>query len=297
MQFANSDWRNEWESAQLPKKVVSAILEQGFVTKVAFTMAFKDDDSFESFIERLLNKKKFLGDLDDDWACHPVAGMLRGLWRAPDVAVPKPNNENAVGLQDVTPLPALLGITGTKLEVAQIQELWKRFEKDFPSESLDEHSRPCRQNVHNQKKEGDLRFTPWKFILSEAEWDGSKKTCEKKEKSTFLTFQRDIHEGYVSPSPFGAQWILSLRGICWALVGWRHLAQLMLSCGSLWPMWLYILNMCLKSLVCDRPLAEAEAADMELCRRLGEELEQGWSLAEFLVAVATAYACPLFELC
>ena len=104
-------------------------------------------------------------------------------------------------------------------------------EADFPSESLDEHSRPCRQliqQVYNQKKEGDLRFIPWKFILSDAQWDGSKKTCEKKEQS-FLGFlaeaagHQDIHEGFVSPSPFGVQRILSLRGICWSLVGWCHL--------------------------------------------------------------------------
>ena len=113
--MANSDWKNELESAQLPKE-----------GKVAFTMAFKDDDSFESFIDRLLTKKKILGDLDDDWACHPVAGMLRGLWREPAVAVATPNTGSAVGLPDVTSLPALLGITGTKLEVATIQELWKR---------------------------------------------------------------------------------------------------------------------------------------------------------------------------
>ena len=125
--MANSDWKNELESAQLPKEVVSAILDQGYVTKVAFTMAFKDDDSFETFIERLLTKKKILSDLDDDWACHPVAGMLRGLWHEPAVAVATPNTGSAVGLPDVTSLPALLGITGTKLEVATIQELWKRF--------------------------------------------------------------------------------------------------------------------------------------------------------------------------
>lgn len=64
--------------------------------------------------------------------------------------------------------------------------------------------------------------------MSEAQWDGSKKTCEKKEQS-FLGFlaeaagHQDIHEGFVSPSPFGVQRILSLRGICWSLVGWCHL--------------------------------------------------------------------------
>ena len=286
--MALAEWKKEMEESQLPKEVVTSILEQGYVTKVAFTKAFRDKSSLDDFIERLLNKKKILGELADGWECHPVAGMLRGLWSAPSEVLANQADLGALPEPDVTSLPALLGISGTKLEVSKIQELWKRFDKDFPSEALDEHSRPCRQliqQIYNQKKEGDLRFIPWKYILSEAQWDNSKTTYEKKEKS-LLSFlaeaagHQDIHEGFVSPSPFGVQKILSLRGIGWALVGWCHLGTanaLMRKFVALYSQYVP------KELGLRAPsLAEAEAADVELCRRLGEKVQQGWTLDQAL---------------
>ena len=57
-----------------------------------------------------------------------------------------------------------------------MRELWTKFTKDCPSEILGERTRPCRkllQRVHQQMKNADLRFIPWKLVLSEAGWEMS----------------------------------------------------------------------------------------------------------------------------
>lgn len=64
----------------------------------------------------------------------------------------------------------------------------------------------------------------------------------------------DQVEVVVSPSPFAVQRTLSLRAVAWAVLGWCHLGAAI----------------------------EAEAADLEVCRQLGESLNEGLTFDQAL---------------
>ena len=206
---AAADWKKELGEAGLPTKAQETLLKMGYITKVSFVKAFKTLDALEPFLKKLLLEDKVAGDVKPEfWEWHPVSGVLRGLWEA---------DAKAAGVQQVVvnpPTTAQAGLLslvgGPKLEAGQLRDLWKKFATNYPSEWLDEHTRPCRQvlqHVWQQQREKDLRFIPWKHLLSESQWERSKKTFEKKEKSLlgFLAEQAghmDQVEVVVSPSPF-----------------------------------------------------------------------------------------------
>ena len=118
-------------------------------------------------------------------------------------------------------------------------------------------------------------------MVSEVQADNAKLAQGTKEKS-FLALlaeasgQQDALEVDPSPSPYVVQRILKLRGVCWALVGWCHLG----SANKLSQKFLSLYaapNLGVMGLRAPS-LAEAEAADAELCRQLNLLMSTGVSL-------------------
>ena len=62
------------------------IHEQGrYVTKVSYLKAFKSLEKLECLLE-----DKAAGDVKPDhWECHPLAGILRGLWEVEQQTPPR----------------------------------------------------------------------------------------------------------------------------------------------------------------------------------------------------------------
>ena len=124
--------------------------------------------------------------------------------------------------------------------------------------------------MNQQKSQGDLRFIPWKQLLT-AQCDNLKQGVQKKEKSFLCLLseafgQWDMLESGPSASPFSAQRLLMTRSIAWALTGWCHLS----SSKQLVRKFLhfYTRGGDPESGLRAPSLAEAEAADIKLCREL-----------------------------
>lgn len=299
---AAADWKKELGEAGRPPKAQETLLKMGYITKVSFVKAFKTLDALEPFLKKLLLEDKVAGDVKPEfWEWHPVSGVLRGLWEA---------DAKAAGVQQVVvnpPTTAQAGLLslvgGPKLEAGQLRDLWKKFATNYPSEWLDEHTRPCRQvlqHVWQQQREKDLRFIPWKHLLSESQWERSKKTFEKKEKSLlgFLAEQAghiDQVEVVVSPSPFAVQRTLSLRAVAWAVLGWCHLG----AANALVRKFVALYSHPVAPELGLRPqsIVEAEAADLEVCRQFGESLNEGLTLDQALhECVKGPTLCTLLQL-
>ena len=133
-----------------------------------------------------------------------------------------------------------------------------------------------------QKKNAELKFIPWKQILSVVQYDRARLSCAGSKEKSLLglladgTGQVDPAEVEISASPFAVQKVLCLRSVAWALVDWCHLSSGKILANKF--MMLYH-RVGLSEMGLRPPtLAEAESADAELCRQLNDLLGQGHSL-------------------
>jgi hypothetical protein len=278
-------WKEQLAQTELPQPMIKELLQRGYVAKASFVKAFASAEKLDKFIESLLSTTKNLGELEDPWDCHPVAGVIRDLWET-GVATPISEPESKIAAPSSTGQFSLFGFPISKLDASQLREMWAKFAKDFPSEALDGHSRPCRQvtqQVYNQKKDLDLRFIPWKFLLSEAQCDESKQLHEKKERS-FVSWlaeasgHTDQIEGVVYRSPFAIQLLLCLLGVALALVDWCHLGAANALMRKFISLYIHTQRIPHELNMRGLTIAEAEAADVEVCRKLGELINEGFSL-------------------
>ena len=217
------------------------------------------------------------------------AGKLRRLLdECKKVCVSDKGSGKAAQSNDAT-APAgrsnLLGIDlGPRLTADVLQRLWTEFEDNYPAEVVTGDLRPCRpllQTIFSQKAQKEIRFIPWKNIMSEAQADRAKTFSSRKEKA-FIDIlaaaagQADVPEMEPTPSPYVVQKILTLRCTSWALVGWCHLGaakRLVVKFMELYTApGLAALNMRGPS------IAEAAAADGEICRELNRLMCSGFSL-------------------
>ena len=221
------------------------------------------------------------------------AGKLRRLLcdckRLCTVAVPAAPEPTSTAMVPISSGSHLLGIElGPKLGSEVLQQLWLDFDKKYPAEVLTAELKPCRQLVqaiYTQKMQGELRFIPWRNILSQAEADKVKQFSQKKEKA-FMDIlaeaagQSDVPEVDPSASPFAVQKLLHVRAICWALLGWCHLG----AARSLTYKFIDLYAVTgLGALGLRGPsLAEAEAADAECCRQLSALMARGHTLDQAL---------------
>ena len=108
-----------------------------------------------------------------------------------------------------------------------MRELWAQFAKRCPPEWLDEHSLPCRQLIQQiwlKKRDGDLRFIPWKFLVSESQWEanGALVSCAR------LTYRLDTvpdwrpESGTFTAAGYAAYFARTyeVRPHCQILLGW-----------------------------------------------------------------------------
>ena len=213
------------------------------------------------------------------------AGRLRRLLAVCKSLCAEPNAE--IGTVAVNSEASnLLGVPlGPQLDGAKLKQLWKAFESSYPAEALESDGQPCKQLVQQimlQKKNAELKFIPWKQILSVVQYDRARLSCAgSKEKSLLglladATGQVDPAEVEISASPFAVQKVLCLRSVAWALVDWCHLSSGKILANKF--MMLYH-RVGLSEMGLRPPtLAEAESADAELCRQLNDLLGQGHSL-------------------
>ena len=155
---------------------------------------------------------------------------------------------------------------------------------------LEVQRRPCKQLiqlVNQQKSQGDLRFVPWKQLLTEAQYDNFKQGVQKKEKS-FLSLlseasgQWDMLECDPSASPFGVQRLLMARSLAWALTGWCHLSSSKTLVSKFLDYYTRGGGPDSGLRAPSLPMAEAEAADIELCRELYALLAKKFTLDQAL---------------
>ena len=170
---------------------------------------------------------------------------------------------------------SLFGLAlGPRLSGDALQKLWGDFHTKYPAEVVEGEARPCKvliQTIYAQKSNKELKFIPWKNIISEPQFDRARQLITKKDKCLFdiladAAGQVDSPDIDPSPSPFAVQRLLLLRSTTWALVGWCHLA----SAKKLAHRFVELYAQTGLATLGLRPptLGEAEAVDAEICRTL-----------------------------
>ena len=163
------------------------------------------------------------------------AGQLRRLLSMCKACCEKGEPSSSTALAGLPQNQAqFLGLDlGPKLDAGKLKQLWDDFNKNYPSEQLESESRPCKQlvqQVFTQHHQKDLRFIPWKQVVSEVQADNAKLAQGTKEKS-FLALlaeasgQQDALE--VDPSPYleVARRVLGFGRVVPPWVGQQALAE------------------------------------------------------------------------
>ena len=276
----------------IPDEVSNEMSNRKFVSPAALYWSVKENPeaAFKSILEGAGVAKGSAPSVMETME----AGQLRRLLSMCKACCEKGEPSSSTALAVLPQNQAqFLGLDlGPKLDAGKLKQLWEDFNKNYPSEQLESESRPCKQlvqQVFTQRHQKDLRFIPWKQVVSEVQADNAKLAQGTKEKS-FLALlaeasgQQDALEVDPSPSPYVVQRILKLRGVCWALVGWCHLG----SANKLSQKFLSLYaapNLGVMGLRAPS-LAEAEAADAELCRQLNLLMSTGVSLDKAIHEVA-----------
>ena len=77
---AQDAWMKVMEAACIPESVQVKLKDAGYVTEESFD--FKDDATFEAFVQHMLVHKKLVDGVDQaSWSFHPLCGQLRNLWK------------------------------------------------------------------------------------------------------------------------------------------------------------------------------------------------------------------------
>eukprot|EP00438_Fugacium_kawagutii_P011190 Skav205412 [mRNA] locus=scaffold170:107332:108465:- [translate_table: standard] len=286
MATPQSDWESELLTAGLTEEAVKAIVDMGFKRSATFVHAFVDGAAFEAWLGRF--QAKVVSIPAAEWLSSPLCGDLRAVWaklKQPVSTADPPDS----ALVPISASNHLLGLElGPRLGPEALVKLWGEFDLKYPAEALTADVKPCRQLVqaiYTQKVQGELKFIPWKHILSQAEADKVKQFSHKKDKQ-FMDIlaeaagQSDAPEVDPSASPFAVQKLLHIRAVCWSLLGWCHLG----AARALTHKFLELYAAPgLGGLGLRAPsLAEAEAADAECCRQLNALMIRGHSLDQAL---------------
>ena len=196
-----------WESGRIPCWAWAGVRR---------SHSFQNIDTVDRYAEQVLQK----------------TGLFEALEMAPSHN-PSHWNQAAHGKAGDLPLVPVAPASslGASLDAPAIQAMWVKFDHDYPAEALEADNRPCWQlvqQVHLQKRCGELKYIPWKNILSEVQYDRSRHTSDSKERTllALLAQASGIHdtvEGEVFASPFAVQKVLTSRALTWALVEWCHL--------------------------------------------------------------------------
>ena len=232
--MASPEWKTVLDAAKIADAIAEKLVQAGYETHDSFS--FKDAATFEAFAKHfILTVVKLDGVTDESWAFHPLVGKLKGIWQkvmnanapqAGSLAVQVAPQTSPTGLVP----PNFLGLDlGPKLTSDKLAQLWTEFAANYPAEVIQGDTRPCKalvQSIFGQKASKELKFIPWRQILSEAQADQAKRGRKDK---TFLDWLADA-AGHVDaaeqdpvPSNYGVHRLLMLRSIAWALVGWCHL--------------------------------------------------------------------------
>lgn len=269
----------------VPDPVLKVLVSRGLKTPARFYWPLKEgaEETFRAIVEE--------AQVDVSAAASSLqcaeAGLLRRLLHEcrgirdapatpvlPTVPVPTPPSK---------PSSSLFGLDlGPRLPNDKLQQLWSEFAANYPAEVIHGDTKPCKaliQLVFSQKSANEMRFIPWRQILSEAQADRAK--GQKKEK-TFLDLladaagHADAMEQEPNPSHYGVYRLLMVRATAWALAGWCHLGSGRRLVQAFMDLYsapgLGVLG--LRS----PTVGEAELADGELCRQLNTLLNEGFSL-------------------
>ena len=284
------DDESVWTELLVKLKIQDSVKEQmkknGYVSASSFFWSLKE--ACEKSFEDILKKAGVEPGPAISVLASTEAGKLRRLLAVCRTLCEKDAGGASAPSSALVPTKkpgSLFGLDlGVKLDADKLRRLWEAFEKAYPSEQLECDSRPAKQliqQVYAQNHAKELRFIPWKQIVSEVQADAARLTQGTKEKS-FLSLlaeasgQHDALELDPSPSPFVVQRILKMRGTRWALVDWCHLD----SANKLLQKFVSMYAATnLSALGLRAPsLCEAEAADAELCRQLNSLLSAGYCL-------------------
>ena len=233
------DDESVWTELLVKLKIQDSVKEQmkknGYVSASSFFWSLKE--ACEKSFEDILKKAGVEPGPAISVLASTEAGKLRRLLAVCRTLCEKDAGGASAPSSALVPTKkpgSLFGLDlGVKLDADKLRRLWEAFEKAYPSEQLECDSRPAKQliqQVYAQNHAKELRFIPWKQIVSEVQADAARLTQGTKEKS-FLSLlaeasgQHDALELDPSPSPFVVQRILKMRGTCWALVDWCHLGS------------------------------------------------------------------------
>lgn len=274
-----TSWQEQLSASGIDEAIALCITTKGYTEADVWAAAFADDAAFEAWLGRLQVQVSgsFANMEPEDWLTSPHVGRLRLLWHKLRGHAAKPLA--AVAAQAPETAAGLLGLaTGAVLSSDQLATLWAQFDKNYPAEVLEADQKPCKQlilQIYQQKKKNELKFVPWKSLISEVQYDKSKQLGKSKETNLLgmladVVGVSDTVEGEVTGSPYAVQRVLSLRAVCWALLDWCHLGSAKLVVNKF--MLLYH-RLGLASMGLRPPsVQEAEAADAELCRQLQDLL-------------------------
>ena len=259
----------------IPDEVSNEMSNRKFVSPAALYWSVKENPeaAFKSILEGAGVAKGSAPSVMETME----AGQLRRLLSMCKACCEKGEPSSSTALAVLPQNQAqFLGLDlGPKLDAGKLKQLWDDFNKNYPSEQLESESRPCKQlvqQVFTQRHQKDLRFIPWKQVVSEVQADNAKLAQGTKEKS-FLALlaeasgQQDALE--VDPSPYleVARRVLGFGRVVPPWVGQQALAEVPFTAPNLGVMGLRAPS-----------LAEAEAADAELCRQLNLLTSTGVSL-------------------
>ena len=168
---AQDAWMKVMEAACIPEPVQVKLKDAGYVTEESFD--FKDDATFEAFVQHMLVHKKIVDGVDQaSWSFHPLCGQLRNLWKRLSK-----QGTGSVAVATLSPAASAAGVVqqlasscAKSLSVVERDRLRRELEKKYTGALITERTLPCMSllnMVHAQKLQGAWEWISWKKLLSE----------------------------------------------------------------------------------------------------------------------------------
>ena len=199
---------------------------------------FKDDATFEAFVQHMLVHKQIVDGVDQaSWSFHPLCGQLRNLW--------KRLSKQGIGSVAVATLSPAASAAGAvqqpasscaeSLSVVERDRLRRELEKKYTGALITERILPCMSllnMIHAQKLQGAWEWISWKKLLSEQAACAVKghRSCEAKDRFVEALVQgaglcEEQWDKELPAAPFQVQALLQVRSFAFAMVGACHLGS------------------------------------------------------------------------
>lgn len=171
---AQGTWLQKLTEAGLPAPAADNLVALGFSSADLFLHGCRKEDALEEFLKFLLVDSSIAdGVTDANWRFHPVTAALSGVWHALRGSSASIAGSKAVEAASSVGLQLAERVAGKKLDATLRDDLRSAFLKAYPGELFTPMWDPCDsylQLTWAMFEERDLRWHPWRQIVSKAAW-------------------------------------------------------------------------------------------------------------------------------